>query len=67
VKFTYAGDTNADGTISADDYQPVDINIDTNVTGYHNGDTNYDGNVTVDDYQPIDINFGNPFANPLLN
>ncbi len=63
VKFTYGGDTNADGTINVDDYQPIDINNGSDATGYHNGDTNYDGNVNVDDYQPIDVNIGNPIAN----
>jgi hypothetical protein len=58
-KYTYYGDTNVDGRVTAEDYAPVDSNVNMLTTGanYFQGDTNFDGKVTSEDYAPIDSNY----------
>ncbi|MEA2734469.1 MAG: hypothetical protein QOE14_920 [Humisphaera sp.] len=58
VKYTYAGDANLDGIVSADDYSSIDFNFGTGASGWNNGDFNYDGIISGDDYSVIDFNIG---------
>ena len=65
VMYTYAGDANLDGFISADDYAAIDFAVAApGAFGYANGDFNYDGLISADDYATIDFNLvaqGTPF------
>ena len=57
IKYTYAGDTDLDGDLDADDYGTIDFAVLVpGATGYYNGDFNYDGVVDADDYGFIDFN-----------
>ena len=57
VKYTYAGDANLDGFVSADDYSAIDFNVGSpGSSGFFNGDFNYDGFISADDYSAIDFN-----------
>ena len=59
VMYTYMGDANLDGFISADDYSAIDFNVgEPNSFAYFNGDFNYDGFISADDYSAIDFNLG---------
>ncbi len=68
-KYTYIGDTNMDGQVSAQDYTAVDANIGSNNINpgiaWFYGDTNFDGNVTAQDYTAIDAALGLGAGNPL--
>ncbi len=67
-KYTYFGDTNMDGQVTAQDYTAVDANIGTTVNpgvAWFYGDTNFDGNITAQDYTGIDASFGLGVGNPL--
>jgi hypothetical protein len=71
-KFTFCGDTNADGMVNGDDYGPIDANLFVPGQGYFGGDINYSGNTTPADYIPLGVNFGYgtasgvaPFLTPL--
>lgn len=57
VKFTYYGDTNLDGAVSASDYSRIDNGYLTGATGWFNGDFNYDGVINGSDYTLIDNAF----------
>ena len=62
VKYTYYGDANLDGAISAADYLQIDNGFNsqggpTPLTGWSNGDFNYDGKINGDDYTLIDNAF----------
>jgi GH25 family lysozyme M1 (1,4-beta-N-acetylmuramidase) len=56
VKYTYAGDTNLDGKIDADDYALTDRAFAQNPATPHwlNGDYDYDGVQTIHDYLLLD-------------
>ncbi len=57
VMYTYAGDSNLDGKIDADDYFNIDSNYNKPATAtYSHGDFNYDGQINGDDYFIIDSN-----------
>ncbi len=59
--FTYLGDTNLDGVVTAQDYTAVDANIGTKPaegTGWLLGDANVDGLVNAQDYSVIDGSLG---------
>jgi hypothetical protein len=58
VMYTYAGDTNLDGTINGDDYFRMDNAFLSGPVQYDNGDLNYDGKINADDYFIIDRNYG---------
>ncbi len=67
-KYTYLGDTNMDGQVSAQDYTAVDANIGTSVDvgiSWFYGDTNFDGNIDATDYTAIDASLGLGAGNPL--
>jgi hypothetical protein len=50
VRYTYAGDTNLDGTLTAADFNAVLNGLTNNLTGWENGDINYDGVVDATDW-----------------
>lgn len=50
VKYTYLGDTNLDGKLTADDMNALIAGLRGGLTGWTNGDTNYDGVVNGDDF-----------------
>ena len=57
LAYTYAGDTNFDGKLDADDYGTIDFAVLVpGSAGYHAGDFNFDGKVDADDYGVIDFN-----------
>ncbi len=67
-KYTYIGDTNMDGQVSAQDYTAVDANIGTSVDvgiSWFYGDTNFDGSIDATDYTGIDASLGLGQGNPL--
>ena len=57
VKYTYYGDANLSGTVTAADYSRTDAGYVNNLTGWANGDFNYDGTVDGSDYTLIDAAF----------
>ncbi len=67
-KYTYIGDTNYDGQVSAQDYTAIDANIGTSVplgVSWFYGDTNFDGNIDANDYTGVDSALGLGAGNPL--
>ncbi len=67
-KYTYLGDTNMDGQVSAQDYTAIDANIGTSVDvsiSWFYGDTNFDGTIDATDYTGVDANLGMGAGNPL--
>ncbi len=67
-KYTYIGDTNYDGQVSAQDYTAIDANIGTSQPlgiAWFFGDTNFDGNIDATDYTGIDASLGLGQGNPL--
>ena len=55
VKYTYTGDTNLDGRITATDYFALDAGRALGLPGYQHGDFDYSGGVAdIDDYLLID-------------
>ncbi len=67
-KYTYIGDTNMDGQVTAQDYTAVDANIGTSAdpsVSWFYGDTNFDGNIDATDYTGIDAALGLGQGNPL--
>ena len=59
MKYTYAGDADLSGTVTATDYMLIDngFNSGGTLTGWRNGDFNYDGVINGDDYTLIDNAF----------
>ncbi len=59
VKYTFVGDADLSGTVTALDYMLIDNNFNSGgiKTGWRNGDFNYDGAVNGDDYTLIDNAF----------
>ncbi len=62
VKFTYMGDTDLDGVITAGDYANIDLAFAHQQTlgpqsGWANGDFDYDGQITAADYSLMDSAF----------
>ncbi len=57
VKYTYAGDADLSGTVTAADYMLIDTGFLNHSTGWRNGDFNYDGFINGDDYTLIDNAF----------
>jgi autotransporter-associated beta strand protein len=57
VKYTFVGDADLSGTISAADYLLIDNGFQKSLTGWRNGDFNYDGAINGDDYTLIDNAF----------
>jgi hypothetical protein len=67
-KYTYFGDLNLDGQVTADDYSFIDSNLNTTPPpgiACLSGDANMDGTVNGDDYSAIDSNLGLGVGNPL--
>jgi autotransporter-associated beta strand protein len=50
VMYTYAGDTNLDGTLTTEDFNAVLNGFTNSLTGWENGDVNYDGVVDGSDW-----------------
>ncbi len=62
VKFTYFGDTDLDGVVTAADYANIDLAFAHQQTlgpqsGWANGDFDYDGQITAADYSLMDSAF----------
>jgi len=62
VKYTYNGDANLDGRVTANDYAKIDTTFNNehtagNIGGWFNGDFNYDGKADGNDYALIDAAF----------
>ena len=57
VRFTYYGDANLDGSVTAADYTRLDAGAFNHLTGWANGDFNYDGVVDGSDYALADNAF----------
>ncbi|HZZ43163.1 MAG TPA: autotransporter-associated beta strand repeat-containing protein [Tepidisphaeraceae bacterium] len=57
LKYTYAGDANLDGKITADDYALIDRGAAKHLSSWVYGDFNYDGVVNSADYMLIDKSF----------
>ncbi len=67
-RYTYLGDSNMDGQVSAQDYTAVDANIGTTPpvgAAWFYGDLNFDGQVNAQDYTTIDASLGLGVGNPL--
>ncbi len=67
-KYTYIGDANYDGQVTAQDYTSIDANIGTSVPlglAWFYGDTNFDGSIDATDYTGIDAALGLGQGNPL--
>ena len=57
VRYTFYGDTNLDGLVTAADYTRMDAGFVQHLTGWQNGDLNYDGTVDGSDYALADNAF----------
>jgi hypothetical protein len=57
VRYSYAGDANADGLVNGDDYTLIDLGFAIGDNRYFAGDFTYDGVINGDDYTIIDLNF----------
>ncbi len=57
VKYTWYGDADLSGTVSASDYTLIDNGFNKQLTGWFNGDFNDDGKINGDDYTLIDNSF----------
>ncbi len=67
-KYTYVGDTNWDGQVTAQDVTAIDANLGTSVAlgfAWFYGDTNFDGNIDAADYTGWDAALGLGEGNPL--
>jgi hypothetical protein len=62
VKYTYVGDADLSGTITAADYVAIDNGFNMSSSGYANGDFNYDGKINGDDYAMIDNSYNTQAA-----
>jgi autotransporter-associated beta strand protein len=68
-KYTYFGDTNLDGQVTAADYNAVDSSL--GMTGVDpgiailDGDTNFDDAINAADYNAVDAGLGLGVGNPL--
>ena len=62
VRYTYFGDANLDGVVTAADYGRIDAGVVGQLTGWLNGDFNYDGVVDGSDYALIDNAFNHQTA-----
>jgi FG-GAP-like repeat len=65
VKYTYYGDADLNGSVTAADYIAIDNGINQNLTGWNNGDFNYDGKINGDDYTLIDNAYNTQSTVPL--
>lgn len=58
LKYTWYGDANLDGTVTADDYFRIDTGfLSPGATGWYSGDFNYDDRIDIDDYFLIDMGY----------
>jgi hypothetical protein len=57
IKYTYFGDADLSGTVTAADYLLIDNGFNNSGVGWHNGDFNYDGFINGDDYALTDNAF----------
>jgi hypothetical protein len=67
-KYTYFGDANFDGQVTADDYGVLDANLGSTPpegSAWLAGDANLDGTVDANDYSVLDANLGSGVGNPL--
>jgi hypothetical protein len=64
IKYTYNGDADLNGVISADDYALIDAGYANRATakGFRNGDFDYSGSINADDYFLIDRAMSTPAA-----
>src|SRR5207244_431114 len=63
-KYTYYGDVNLDGQVTADDYATADVFRGlTQGALWTQGDISGDGQVTADDYAQMDVNRGQGVGN----
>jgi len=62
VKYTYNGDADLSGSVTADDYALIDAGFASRATanGFRNGDFDYSGGINADDYFLIDQAMSNP-------
>jgi hypothetical protein len=67
VKYTYYGDANLDGQVTADDYAVIDAFLGASGPGTNIGDVNKDGLVNADDYPIVDAFLGSGVGNPLAH
>lgn len=65
-KYTYFGDANLDGKVTAADYLAIDANVGSTNARWFMGDFNLDGKITSADYIAIDANVGKGTSDPLL-
>src|SRR5207253_3188624 len=67
-KYTYFGDMDFDGQVTAGDYGILDANLGTTPApgiAWLSGDADLDGSVTAGDYGILDANLGSGSGNPL--
>ncbi len=57
VRYTYFGDAQLAGSVTAADYALIDNGFNMGLAGWSNGDFNYDGVINGDDYTLIDNAF----------
>jgi len=66
IKYTYNGDADLSGAITADDYALIDAGYANRATamGFRNGDFDYSGTINADDYFLIDQAMSTPALPP---
>src|SRR5207247_7968229 len=67
-KYTFFGDVDLDGQVTAGDYGVLDANYGTTPApgiAILSGDADFDGTVTAGDYGILDANFGAGVGSPL--
>jgi Concanavalin A-like lectin/glucanases superfamily len=71
MRYTFAGDTNLDGTVDVNDFNEMALNYGTGTAAspqhWYEGDVNYDGTINLLDLNAIATNFGQtlPSSSPV--
>ena len=65
IKFTYAGDTNLDGTVTIADLGELATHWQSTTAVWRHGDFNYDGSVTIADLGDLASNWQAGVGSPL--
>jgi hypothetical protein len=69
IRYTFAGDSDLDHQIDADDFFNIDAGISAGTPTWFYGDFNYSGSIDADDYFAIDSSYNKnsiPLTSPPL-
>jgi hypothetical protein len=66
IRYTYAGDSNLNGTVDLTDFTYLAANFNGSGKTWLQGDYNYDGNVDLTDFTYLAANFNQSLPAPTL-